>query len=200
MRFKQGFTLIEIMVAIVIMAVASSFLVVNLGQSNTKVLRLEARKAASLINHALDEAILTGKVLGFQLDSDGKSYRFVDVSAKPKRFGEADEDVKDGFMRARIIPENVKLSLNLLERKKKKNRSNLTPEKVIDLLNSSILDKASNVFDDKPGVPPNTIVVEPNGIIAPFELTLQADKESLTVKLNKLGKVVVIDPKSLSSR
>ncbi|MFT5258593.1 MAG: type II secretion system protein H [Saprospiraceae bacterium] len=190
---EKGFTLIEIMVAVFIMVIATSFMVANIGQSSGRVLRQEARTIATMINHGLDEAVLTGQVLGVQIDSSKQTYQFINIGSGLALAADS-EGEKDSFMRLRTLPEGVSINLDLTKRKKK-NQSTFTPSRVSEVLNSSILDKASNVFDDD-SRPRNAVVMEPNGLITPFTLMLQADKESVIIKLSDAGFAVVVDPKN----
>ncbi len=188
---KTGFTLIEIMVAVFIMVVATSFLVANLGISDGKILRLEARKIAAIINHGSDEAILTGQLMGLQFDTSKNSYQIVNVGNSANEGNE-----KDGFMRTRNSSENISADLNLLEREKKPSNQGVELKMLEELFNSSILDKAPNVFDDDSVALNQTIILEPNGLIAPFRLTLQSGKESISIELGDLGNAIVVDPKN----
>lgn len=175
------------------MVIATSFMVANIGQSSGRVLRQEARTIATMINHGLDEAVLTGQVLGVQIDSSKQTYQFINIGSGLALAADS-EGEKDSFMRLRTLPEGVSINLDLTKRKKK-NQSTFTPSRVSEVLNSSILDKASNVFDDD-SRPRNAVVMEPNGLITPFTLMLQADKESVIIKLSDAGFAVVVDPKN----
>jgi type II secretion system protein H len=72
---KAGFTLLELLVAIVIIAVMVSMLVPSLRSSNRHVI-YAAERMVLLINMAQQETILTSKVWQLVLDSNEHHYRF----------------------------------------------------------------------------------------------------------------------------
>jgi len=71
----RGFTLIEILVVMVLIAITVSLASVKFHRDDRQVLRDEALKLAALLAHARDEAILTGAPIGWQAVDSG--YRFV---------------------------------------------------------------------------------------------------------------------------
>lgn len=69
-----GFTLIEILVVVLIIAITVSIAMVNLSRSDRDTLREEAARLASSYRHAQDEAVMTGVALGWRGEPDGYAY------------------------------------------------------------------------------------------------------------------------------
>ncbi len=72
---QHGFTLIELMVVLVIVAAMAGLLVIGGGDSAARKLQREAQGLATLFNLAADEAVMQGDELGLFIDDDG--YRFL---------------------------------------------------------------------------------------------------------------------------
>lgn len=72
----RGFTLLEVLVVLVIVAVLASFVVANTtGQDRVLRLEGEARRLGGLIESALDDAMIDGGMLGLELWDE--RYRFL---------------------------------------------------------------------------------------------------------------------------
>ncbi len=74
-RAARGFTLIELMVVLVIVAAMAGLLVIGGGDNAARQLRREGEGLATLLNLAADEAVMQGIELGLFIDDDG--YRFL---------------------------------------------------------------------------------------------------------------------------
>lgn len=74
---QSGFTLVEIMVVVVLIAITATFAVVNLQRDVDQVAELEARRFAQLIEQAREESILSGRPYAVEVDPDANSYRFL---------------------------------------------------------------------------------------------------------------------------
>ena len=72
---QSGFTLLEILVVLVIVAAMAALLVFSFHDSPQQRLHREANDFAALLNAAADEAVMRGIELGVVVDGDG--YRFV---------------------------------------------------------------------------------------------------------------------------
>jgi general secretion pathway protein H len=82
-RAKQsGFTLIEIMVVVVIVAVISSAVVPMMTKNADDVLTEQAERFVALVNLAQNEAILQSRQLGLQVDAQGYSFLKQDDEGK----------------------------------------------------------------------------------------------------------------------
>lgn len=98
---ERGFTLLEILIVLVIVAVMAGLLVVGFSDSPQQQLRREAGNLAALINVASDEAVLRGVELGLVIDDDG--YQFVYFDPETKQWQAAREralarhDFADGY-------------------------------------------------------------------------------------------------------
>ncbi|SMC25788.1 general secretion pathway protein H [Andreprevotia lacus DSM 23236] len=71
---RNGFTLIEILVTLGIVAIVLGVAVVRLGESDGRVVAREAQRLALLLDDARDEAINGGRALAWS--SDGRGYQF----------------------------------------------------------------------------------------------------------------------------
>ena len=70
---SRGFTLIEILVVLALIALLTGMAVLSTGVAGSPVTR-EARRLAATLALAVDESRLQGRVLGLRLDSEGYSY------------------------------------------------------------------------------------------------------------------------------
>ena len=64
-RATRGFTLIEIMVVMVILGITLALVSVNFSQDDGKVLSEEANRLAALLEHAQNEAMITGNAIAW---------------------------------------------------------------------------------------------------------------------------------------
>ena len=103
-RKSFGFTLLEILVVLIILAVLISAVSVNLTTDSRQALREEAVRLAALITQAHDEAITTGRSLAWQTTDNG--YRF--LQRAPDRSWQPVAD--DPTLRARALPAGVSLA------------------------------------------------------------------------------------------
>jgi general secretion pathway protein H len=99
----RGFTLIEVLVVVVIIAVLVSLVAVKLAPDARQSLRDEALRLAALLGHARDEAIVTGAPLAWQGSDAG--YRF--LRRGPDRTWQPLDG--DPGLRARSLPAGVSL-------------------------------------------------------------------------------------------
>jgi general secretion pathway protein H len=97
-RAAHGFTLIEIMVVMVILGIMMTLVSVNLYQDDGKVLTEEANRLAALLEHAQNEAMLTGSPVAWSAQS-GK-YQFWQRGKN----GKWDEPSGDEILRDRTFP------------------------------------------------------------------------------------------------
>ena len=88
-RSASGFTLLEILVVLVIMAAMAGLLVIGFKDNPAQRLRREANDLAVLLNAAADEAVLNGFELGLVIDTSG--YRFVYFDGEKKQWLAAPE-------------------------------------------------------------------------------------------------------------
>ena len=95
---QRGFTLIEIMVVMVILAIMMTLVSVNFSQDNGRVLNDEASRLATLLEHAQNEAMITGKPVAWS-GTTGK-YQFWQLGSDKKW----DKPSGDETLRERTFP------------------------------------------------------------------------------------------------
>ena len=103
----RGFTLIEILVVITIIAIVLSIAVLSLGVlGDDRDLRREALRMMALVGVAQDEAIMQGREFGLEFTQNG--YRFVELDPL---LGAWNEIIGDDTLRSRQLPEATELEL-----------------------------------------------------------------------------------------
>ncbi len=104
-----GFTLIEILVVIIVVAILVSVALISSGTlRDDRDLQVEATRIAALLELALDEATLQGREFGIELMLGG--YRFVEYDTLA---GVWVEIPGDDMLRIRDLPEELELELYL---------------------------------------------------------------------------------------
>jgi general secretion pathway protein H len=100
----RGFTLVEVLVVVVIIALLVSVVAVKIAPDARQSLREEAMQLAAVLAHARDEAIVTGVPLAWQ--GAGSGYRFVRRAAD-RTWQPLD---RDPALRARDLAPGVNLA------------------------------------------------------------------------------------------
>ncbi len=88
---RAGFTLVEILVVLVVLAVAAGMLVAGLDRDPWRSAAAEARRLAGALEHAAALAQWTGQTLG--VSASGSTYRFWRRGSDGEWAGIADDDV-----------------------------------------------------------------------------------------------------------
>jgi general secretion pathway protein H len=103
MRVSQcGFTLIEVLVTVVILAVLAAVLVVSVGAGDEEqVLRREAERLQARIGYACERAELGGREIGLHLRTGG--YAFSAMQVEGWQFIEDDAALKSGVLHEAIV-------------------------------------------------------------------------------------------------
>src|SRR6267142_4827808 len=83
-RHERGFTLIEILAVVAILALVAAFVVPNLGGFRRRALHNEARQLASQLELARQRAIVTGVPHRVWLELDQAEYRLEWLAADPE--------------------------------------------------------------------------------------------------------------------
>ena len=103
----SGFTLIEIMVVLLIVAITIGMIGVNLQRGDNNRVQEEADRIVILLQAAREEAILQGQVFAVQFTKNG--YRFLRLSNK----GKLELLEKDDVLSPRSLQDGVTLSFTL---------------------------------------------------------------------------------------
>jgi len=106
-RQQLGFTMIELMLVIALMAMVSVAVVVNIrAPGPERDLETEARRFAALMDMALEQAVFSSQQLGVLFEDDG--YRFLRL--EDEKWVEVENDP---LLRPRKLPELIQTRLEL---------------------------------------------------------------------------------------
>lgn len=109
-RNHSGFTLLEIMVVVMLIALTVTLVGVNLGRDLDQVANLEAQRFAKLLAHVRDESVLTGKIYAIEVNEQDKTYHFLESPEKWARV------TQDDVLRQRHFPEYLSIRFDILQR------------------------------------------------------------------------------------
>lgn len=119
---KQGFTLIEIMVVVIIIGIVVSFITLAINNGGeTQQLQQEAQRLASLLTFANQEAVLQAKELGVAFTSEG--YRFYEWQYQHWQ-GLNNHDL----FHPRILPPTIQLAFYLADESVQLGEEQLKPQ------------------------------------------------------------------------
>ena len=106
---RAGFTLIELLVVVVVIGILSGIVVLSIGiLGDDRALQQQARRLASLIELAEEEAVMQGREFGLEFQRGG--YRFVEYDPFANRWQEL---AGDELLRPRRLDESLELALEL---------------------------------------------------------------------------------------
>jgi len=191
MKPQRGFTLIEVMLVVLLIGLASTIVLMTVDDSGQKKLvKREGQKLAALAGIALDKAVLSGRDFGMVFNRD--KYHFVELIEQ--RWQPAQDDVLKEQKFKNIAMSAEIDGFKWLPDQKDYSSSALFSEREID----EELDEK-----EKPHIP--QLLILSSGEMTPFRLTLILDGEkigdlrsdeldySVTVEANSLGFVHVKD-------
>lgn len=106
--YKQsGFTLIEILVVVIIVATVSGIALMSIGLlGDDRELETERKRLATLIEVAQDEAMMQGREFGLELMNS--TYRFVEFDPFTAQWSEIQ---RDDLFRQRQLPDGMEFEL-----------------------------------------------------------------------------------------
>lgn len=157
-RAAQGFTLLELMVVIVIIAILLATALLSTSfTSIERQLEEEARRFSALVSYAREEAILQTRDIGFQVDATG--YRFMVLDGLTGQWVSADFDE---VLRERNFPTGIEGNL------------------WIEGAGFDLGDPDSEQAD--PGVLPQVFILS-SGELSPFELILSSEQSAARVTI-----------------
>ena len=106
-QLQRGFTLIEIMVVVIIVATVVSIALLSVGVvGEDNELDKERRRLATLIEMAQDDAMMQGREFGIEIMRT--SYRFVEFDPLTRQWAQVPFD---DLYRLRFLPEGVEFAL-----------------------------------------------------------------------------------------
>ena len=108
-RRSVGFTLIELMVVVAIMATIIAFVAVSIASDVDRLARLEAERFMLVVNEVRDEAIISGESFILSVDETRGSYWF-----EAPRSGRS-TSLDSGLLRPRIIEQEVELDWDVFD-------------------------------------------------------------------------------------
>ncbi|HET8711758.1 MAG TPA: type II secretion system minor pseudopilin GspH [Spongiibacteraceae bacterium] len=148
----KGFTLLEILVVLVIVAAMAALLVFSYNDSPQRRLQREAADLVALLNAATEEAVMRGIELGVVIDDEG--YRFVAFDPTTKQWQAA----ASGGLAAHNFPEHYAIDFSL-------------DGSEVDQQTIERIKLLSQRSDDERLRP--SILILSSGEITPFKLTLR---------------------------
>lgn len=172
----RGFTLIEILVAVVIIGIVMSVTVLSLSlASNDRELKKQARRFMSLIDLAQTDSMMQGRDFGIEFMTG--AYRFVEYDAEFTRW---DEPLFDESLRLWQLPEGYELGLVLEDKR-------------------VLLEPEPRTLDDESDSRPDALYsphmfIFSSGDITPFEVTITrlTDNLSVIVEGDLLGNLEIV--------
>ncbi len=193
-RHHQGFTLLELIIVIAIMAlVTTGTLMLNRGGYENKQLETETTRFMRMVSLASDLSTLTGHILGIYVEP--QRYRFMVY----EQTQETQEYQWQWLQEARFktdvtLPQQISVELNV--------ESGFWPDLESENAKSNTLvlnrDEFSLHHKGKDPLPTPQIEIEPTGLMTPFalQLTWQTGSQSESIRLvqaSRLGQLTFKD-------
>lgn len=105
---QSGFTLIEIMVVVIIIAVMSVAVVSSLNGNSDRAARLQANRFMAVVNEVRDEAVIAGDNFFLLVDDSAGTYRFESTRSQQQA-------VADTLLKSRSVDKKVTLDWEVYE-------------------------------------------------------------------------------------
>ena len=172
---SRGFTLIEILVVVIIVATVSSVALLSLGLvADDRELDRERNRLATLLQVAQEEAALQGREFGVELLQGG--YRFVEFDPFDARWIAV---VDDDLFRLRRLPEGMEFDLYVDDRR------------VVLPLDAVALEQAEDEEEDRLSDFSPHLHLSSSGTGTPFEIRVRrpAYDQELVVRGDILGNI-----------
>nr|WP_235956402.1 type II secretion system minor pseudopilin GspH [Grimontia sedimenti] len=161
-RAPSGFTLLEILLVMVLLAISAVIVVPNLPQNKSDEAKEEAQRFFQLIQLWTEQSLLTGQTFGLNVEKDG--YQLLRLTREDWEPVEQERNITSV-----TLPEGLVLDLEV---------SGFVSEEDRLFDRESLFDE--EMFADEENKPPQPqVVLMGNGEIIPFTLTIVADKKRL---------------------
>lgn len=194
----SGFTLIEVLVVVVIVGVISAVVLLSVGIGDDRSLERQARRLTSLVDLALDEALMQGRDFGIEFSQSG--YRFVELDPLFNRWYAV---TGDDVLRTRKLDPGMSFELALEEREVV-----LSPELAAapvrddeeDEEDGDGVERSSDGGDDEDsGYAPHVMILS-SGEVTPFELWIRraADRREVEISMSLTGEAEIEMPDQAS--
>jgi general secretion pathway protein H len=175
---QRGFTLIEVLVAVTIVAILVSVVILSVNVvRDDRDLQTEGERLVALIEAAQDDAVFQGREFGLEFLQSG--YRFVEYDPATAQWAVVPDEE---MLRHWTLPEDMELSLTL-------ENKNVVLER----------DPAVLQYESRPGTNRNRyaphLLIYSSGEMTPFEARLlrPVDQESITLSGDLLGNLELAD-------
>lgn len=187
MRIQKGFTLIEILLVLVLLSVASVAVISTLPQKSSD----EAKQQALALYHRLqllnEEAILSGKDYGVHFDEKGASYQLLTLDLEGwKKLSDSDlpEEVE--------LPTGITMVLQLGGNAWKDEDRLFNPSSLFDE------DMFADV-EEKEKVPAPQVFIMSSGEVTPFSIAiypqnLSVEQNAWHVVAKENGQIIILAP------
>ncbi len=184
---RSGFTLIELLVVIVIVGIVSAVVMLSVGLlGSERVLDQEARRLDSLIELAVDEALMQGRDFGLEFLQDG--YRFVEHDPRTRQWFAV---VNDELLRQRQLAEGLVLELFLDDRHIELAARAAELERAGDDEEADGK-RRDRDKDDREDYAPHVLILS-SGDVTPFDLKIvrESDRAEIALVTNEAGELEI---------
>ena len=184
---RSGFTLIELLVVIVIVGIVSAVVMLSMGLlGSERALDQEARRLESLVDLAVDEALMQGRDFGLEFLQNG--YRFVEHDPRSRQWFPV---AGDDLLRQRQLEEGLVLELFLDDRHIE--LATRAAELGRDGEDAEDDEKRRNRHtDDDEDYAPHVLILS-SGDVTPFDLKIvrESDRAEIGLVTNEAGELEI---------